>query len=659
MRDSMTNNMKNNMKNNIIENIIGEINMKRMRVMEYINDRVICAEKIGGRMTRGAILLATVCVLFVTGCDDALVVEPTSKSIITIHGEAAMRNIPFATEAELHAIDTSDPEVIPWKFARTMLYFDLRFYEAEEHGWQSATLSERPVIIYDSRSRPRYYEFIVHENGDAIGTMTAYARKVSTNTLSHVLPYTRDYEYDTVSSKGSAYAQVDIHYPRSVGIGILSKSGDDVFGVADIHTGEAVDAAALDEQRERDVNEWVSDPDIRDALEDMAEYYSEQQYSISDGDVSDSTDNSEEDAPSAHPIGGDIRSIIDTIETQQEEFEKRVVAYWDMMAQLPDPLPEIDDAEIDEFAIDTKWKFFGYESRGNRHQRTQITYNEALLRTQWRGWCVPSAIAWAYRIFYDSYKGTYLPLFDKYHQLPTIPLVPADKIEIEESVVSFENIDENKSGKYWERCRRCYSGSQTGHYNFNGYLGEEDKTNLNAIEKHSKKIDGGLYYDLARVGNIDGLIKGAVFPDAYDTMARYVTNNAYAIYWQAFDPDHFLTLNPIYSLHKHIYDKKMPAFVLGFFRSNADGKKGGHMVVLAGSDRRDRKQVYYFLGLEFPAEPHLISNTFLVHDNGHVTSGGTDAPGAGEPFTLAPFWVDSGYFLYGIGIELFYHWRRP
>ena len=64
-----------------------------------------------------------------------------------------------------------------WRVARTFAMIELESFR-QANDWYNAKLSERPVLVYDGKSRPKYYEFRVIRDGKEIGAITAVAQKV-------------------------------------------------------------------------------------------------------------------------------------------------------------------------------------------------------------------------------------------------------------------------------------------------------------------------------------------------------------------------------------------------------------------------------------------------------------------------------------------------
>ena len=95
-------------------------------------------------------------------------------------------------------------------------------------NWNGTKLSEKPVVIYDGKSTPKYYEFIVkNESGKEVGTVTTCIKKEADAVISHVLPYVRD--YSNFTSKGSNYKIISGGYPNRLLVGVLGKSGENPY----------------------------------------------------------------------------------------------------------------------------------------------------------------------------------------------------------------------------------------------------------------------------------------------------------------------------------------------------------------------------------------------------------------------------------------------
>lgn len=251
-----------------------------------------------------------------------------------------------------------------------MAIIDMQMNINASMGWDGATLSQKPVVVYDGNSNPKYYEFIVlNQKSDAMGTITATTQKESDATVAYVLPYVRSYDFITTKSN-SGYRMIRYAYPNNIVIGIPTKSGDDPAGMIDPNTQQSVtEVVTEDAQGAIDVLKNMTAQKLEEAMID------------------------------------NVDQAIADIQTKDKVVKENAQEYWSIVDTLKAELDTMSDEYIVNALNTNKGSWTTYD------QYIIPAYNNsALQRTFWWGWCGPSAMAWIYRGLYNSYKGTYLPL---------------------------------------------------------------------------------------------------------------------------------------------------------------------------------------------------------------------------------------------------------
>ncbi|MCB9427046.1 MAG: hypothetical protein H6584_08485 [Flavobacteriales bacterium] len=239
----------------------------------------------------------------------------------------------------------------------------------ESMDWNGTSLSEKPVVVFDGQSRPKYYEFIVtNDSEEAIGTVTACAQKETDAALSHVLPYVRD--YTNLTTKGGSYKMISGGYPTKILIGIPGKSGEEPVAVIDPATGETV-------------TEIISE-DAQGMIDAITALTDEEKEQLGLDDTS---------------------ALINEISQKDLQNQEYAEQYWSIVDSLQVELEAMSDDEIITAINESKGSWVSYD------QYVIPAYNTTGMRnTRWNGWCGPSALAWVYRGLYSRYNGTYLPL---------------------------------------------------------------------------------------------------------------------------------------------------------------------------------------------------------------------------------------------------------
>lgn len=145
---------------------------------------------------------------------------------------------PYASLETLDDVTNNTDDYVYWRVARTFSLIELETFR-EDNQWYNATLSERPVLVYDAKSRPKYYEFRVVRKDEEIGAITAVAQKKDGGPINYVLPYPKDYS-KMQTKAGEGFKIVANGYPTRIAYGLVTKAGDDV-NVAIDENGDSTD----------------------------------------------------------------------------------------------------------------------------------------------------------------------------------------------------------------------------------------------------------------------------------------------------------------------------------------------------------------------------------------------------------------------------------
>lgn len=320
------------------------------------------------KKTKSILVFSIVSSLFFTSCKKQdLEIGKTNISSNQILNSS---NVPYANDQELNSIAQNENNV-HFEIARKMALIDLELSIKQSMGWNGTVLSEKPVVIYDSKSEAKYYEFIVkNQNGEGLGTITTCAKKEADATVSHVLPYVRN--YSSVLTKGSNYKIISGGYPNTLYTGVLSKSGEEASVIVDPTTGNVV----------------------TDVLTEDAKGMIEKINSMSDEELSNMN-------------VSDPAILIDQVVDKDLKNKEYAEKYWSVIDSVKVQLDTMTDHEIIA-AISSKgmntWTSI------SEYVIPKYAQNYNLRATHWEGWCGPSALAIVYRGLFDSYKGFKLPI---------------------------------------------------------------------------------------------------------------------------------------------------------------------------------------------------------------------------------------------------------
>ena len=284
---------------------------------------------------------------------DVVPTPATDKTFVPI----SLCDIPFATQNQLDAWQ-GDPNIVYYRTARMLAMIELEY--------SSHKVSERPVILFDFDSTPRYYEFIV-TGGDGApqSTICTYARKEQPAVVAFILPFLR--EYNPIATKSFGTHTFVLNYPSQFYYGFATRSGDAPASL--FH---------LDGRLEQEI------PPVQHLLDPI-----EQMERLGDDFFN---------AMGIEDLTTQKAAIADAFYAEKEA----AVTYWEQVALIEEELiaqekkgwmqTKATTTRIDEFVLPQ------YDT-------------EQMQKTRWMGGCGPSALANMYRGLYDSYKGFYLPLW--------------------------------------------------------------------------------------------------------------------------------------------------------------------------------------------------------------------------------------------------------
>ena len=282
--------------------------------------------------------------------------EPTASFYKELPKSVRLSDIPFASQAELDQWQ-GDADIIYYRTARMLTMIEM--------GYSSHQILDRPVILYDFDSTPRYYEFILLSgDGKPNGTICTYARKEQPAVVAFMLPFLRDYQ--TLGVKSLGLNTFVCNCPDQLYYGLPTRQGASPHYLFNAEGGVEPEIPPV---------QYLLDPIAQmDALD--AHYFE---------------------------ILGVERLAQKAAVAEALHLEKEAATvYWEQVALIEEALIAQEKAgwvqtkatttRIDEFILPQ------YDT-------------EPMQKTRWSGGCGPSALANMYRGLYDHYKGVHLPLW--------------------------------------------------------------------------------------------------------------------------------------------------------------------------------------------------------------------------------------------------------
>ena len=152
-------------------------------------------------------MLITALILGVAGCSNNLEKFTTKSSMDAYYADEELLN------------QMTEKGYVDYRLSRYFACAEIS-ETASDFGWSNVTISERPVIIYNSiTDEPKYYEFRVSENGAEVGAVSCVAVKTDGSPVKYILPYAKEVKSDSANRSligGSHF--IDSGYPVKLSV---------------------------------------------------------------------------------------------------------------------------------------------------------------------------------------------------------------------------------------------------------------------------------------------------------------------------------------------------------------------------------------------------------------------------------------------------------
>lgn len=251
---------------------------------------------------------------------------------------------------------------------------------------EKLSFGDRPVIVYDYKNRPYYYEFpILYAQEYLVGTVTVAAQPGSEELIEYLFPYPIQ------------YGEFSFHYKRYVGEYpvVYYGLGDSKYFYAET---EMLDKDKSVEKLVPVENTLLITNKRALIMEKIARTLSEEEKKQMEEDLHETAG-----LPEAENKCTTLSEYADLFVTpnsiydywlKQTEFHSKNTKYeFDITPEMKDLIQK----NIDEISAQNVYFLPEYA-------------NHRLRLTRWEDFCGPSALSWTYRGKYDNYRGKYLPL---------------------------------------------------------------------------------------------------------------------------------------------------------------------------------------------------------------------------------------------------------
>jgi hypothetical protein len=275
-------------------------------------------------------------VLTLLACQKKEFLEPeVSKSSIEKNAKAEDLSFPFATEEEL-SFFKSNPKVLHYEKARKVALLEMQLTNyIEEMNWNGFHLSEKPIVIYDLASVPKYYDYIALDSeNEPIGTVRVTATKEKNTVLQSL--FSKTFNYNEMLSKSSVtHPSFFIDWKGTEFVGQKSKSGEAPMQLIATESGNLIPQSEVKEPN----NQEIIDALVNEVFSD---FYTK-----------------DEKIAQQLQLQGiekiNVNGVRDSLQRSLLESEEGAAAFWKDIDEVEGELLQTSDEEI----VNTNSKFFG------------------------------------------------------------------------------------------------------------------------------------------------------------------------------------------------------------------------------------------------------------------------------------------------------------
>ena len=325
-------------------------------------------------------------VLTLLACQKKEFLEPeVLKSSIEKNAKAEDLSFPFATEEELSLFKTN-PKVLHYEKARKVALLEMQLTNyIEEMNWNGFHLSEKPIVIYDLASVPKYYDYIALDSeNEPIGTVRVTATKEKNTVLQSL--FSKTFNYNEMLSKSSVtHPSFFIDWKGTEFVGQKSKSGEAPMQLIATESGNLIPQSEIKEPN----NQEIIDALVNEVFSD---FYTK-----------DKKIAQQLQLQGIEKIN--VNGVRDSLQRSLLESEEGAAAFWEDVDEVEGELLQTSDEEI----VNTNSKFFG---------RIRRWFSRKILKTDetpytidkyyWRdgslynknGWCGPWVCGYIYWVKY-------------------------------------------------------------------------------------------------------------------------------------------------------------------------------------------------------------------------------------------------------------------
>lgn len=298
-------------------------------------------------------------------------------------------HFPFADTEELNLFKEND-NVIYYEMARKIALLEMQATGfTKDMNWEGYHLSEKPIVIYDLNSTPRYYDYIALDTeSNPIGTIRVNATKEESTIIKSV--FSKTFNYNELLSKSSVTnPSFFMNWRGDEFVGLKSKYGERPTSLVSTQTGEVLAPIDIKELKKHQIIEELTQnvfptllPKDNRAFENIPSHLIQ-------------NDTIREEIEFYKTV--DVEFVKKSMELSLIQSEEEAKAFWQSIAEIEPELEKATDTEIK----DTNSKFFGrifrwfrrvfdFNTNKDRHPIHKYTNNEKIKSYgHLNDWCGP------------------------------------------------------------------------------------------------------------------------------------------------------------------------------------------------------------------------------------------------------------------------------
>jgi hypothetical protein len=247
-----------------------------------------------------------------------------------------VQNLPFESVSVLKEFD-SYPEILDYALARKIAWVELASTEMDKAmSWEGNKLSSTPIVVYGFDNKPKFYDFIVLDaEGNAVGTLTVYARRSASTSIRAISSEIKDYSASL--SKAGNDASLFVDWAGSSYVGIRGKADGSPTSIINAETGE--------------IAEGIKEIEGKQIIEEMKAIlptllaFDNSPASLRSSSADDEEQKKYDDLLNALK-NQSTDALIDSMLVALLQDQNQTEAYWNFMTEFIPEIEQLDDEEI-------------------------------------------------------------------------------------------------------------------------------------------------------------------------------------------------------------------------------------------------------------------------------------------------------------------------